>query len=73
MGQGFLAYFNRENWPNCADGGKPYSRIMWRQAADLQEVGRASGSDFWARVKALGERPYYPPPEIPGFPQGLDA
>lgn len=47
----------------------PQSWTMWRQAADLQEVGRASGREFWERVQALGERPYYPPPEIPGFPQ----
>ena len=29
---------------------------MWRQAADLEEVGKASGPDFWKRVKALGEQ-----------------
>lgn len=51
----------------------PDSWNMWRQAADLQEVGRASSPEFWARVQALGERPYYAPPEIPGFPQHLEA
>jgi peroxiredoxin len=51
----------------------PDSWNMWRQAADLQEVGRASSPDFWARVQALGERPYYAPPEIPGFPQRLEG
>ncbi len=49
----------------------PDSWNMWRQAADLQEVGRASSPEFWQRVRALGARPYYAPPEIPGFPQGL--
>jgi len=51
----------------------PDSWNMWRQAADLHEVGRASSPEFWARVQALGERPYYPPPDIPGFPRGISA
>ncbi len=47
----------------------PDSWNMWRQAADLVAVGNASSPDFWARVKALGERAYYPPPDLPGFPR----
>jgi peroxiredoxin len=50
----------------------PDSWNMWRQAADLQEVGRASSPEFWARVDALGERPYYAPPDIDGFPRQLE-
>ena len=42
----------------------PDSWSMWRQAADLDEVGKASGPDFWARVKALGDKSYYPPPKL---------
>lgn len=42
----------------------PDSWTIWRQSADLEEVGRASGEAFWQRVEALGEKPYYPPPEI---------
>jgi hypothetical protein len=42
----------------------PESWSMWRQAADLDEVGKASGPDFWKRVQALGDRPYYPPPKL---------
>jgi hypothetical protein len=42
----------------------PESWNMWRQAADLDEVGKASGEAFWQRVQALGERPYYPPAEL---------
>ncbi len=42
----------------------PDSWNMWRQAADLDEVGKASGDAFWARVQALGDRPYYPPPDL---------
>jgi hypothetical protein len=42
----------------------PDSWNMWRQAADLDEVGKASSEAFWQRVQALGEKPYYPPPEL---------
>jgi hypothetical protein len=44
----------------------PGSWNIWRQAADLDEVGKASGPEFWARVQMLGDRPYYPPPDLPG-------
>lgn len=42
----------------------PESWNMWRQAADLEEVGKASGPGFWQRVQALGDKPYYPPPDF---------
>lgn len=42
----------------------PDSWSLWRQAADLDEVGKASGAEFWKRVQALGDRPYYPPPKL---------
>jgi len=42
----------------------PESWSLWRQAADLDEVGKASGPEFWRRVQALGDRPYYPPPKL---------
>jgi len=42
----------------------PESWNIWRQAADLDEVGKASGDAFWQRVQALGDRPYYPPPDL---------
>ena len=45
----------------------PDSWNIWRQAADLDAVGKASGPEFWARVHALGDRPYYKPPDLPGF------
>lgn len=45
----------------------PASWNIWRQAADLDEVGKASGPEFWARVRALGDRPYYKQPDLPGF------
>jgi hypothetical protein len=46
----------------------PASWNIWRQAADLDEVGKASGPAFWARVQALGDRAYYVPPDLEGFP-----
>ena len=42
----------------------PESWSLWRQAADLDEVGKASGPEFWKRVQALGDRPYYPAPKL---------
>lgn len=48
----------------------PDSWNMWRQAADLEAIGNSGGPAFWARVKALGDRAYYPPPDLPGFPPG---
>jgi len=42
----------------------PESWNMWRQAADLDEVGKASAEAFWQRVEALGDKPYYPLPEL---------
>ncbi len=49
---------------NTASALHPESWSMWRQAADLDEVGKASGPDFWKRVRALGDKPYYPPAKI---------
>ena len=45
----------------------PESWCLWRQAADLEKVGNAVSPAFWARVDALGDKAYYPPPDIPGF------
>jgi hypothetical protein len=46
----------------------PGSWSMWRQAADKEQAGLAAGPEFWERVRALGDRPYHPPPDLPGFP-----
>jgi tetratricopeptide (TPR) repeat protein len=45
----------------------PQSWNMWRQAADLEAIANPDGAAFWERVEALGDRPYYPPPDLPGF------
>lgn len=46
----------------------PDSWSIWRQTADLEEIGKSGGPGFWARVQALGERKYYPKPNIAGMP-----
>lgn len=42
----------------------PDSWAMWRQTAAKDARGLAVGAEFWARVDALGDRPYYPPADI---------
>ena len=42
----------------------PDSWAMWRQAAAKDARGLAAGPAFWARVDALGSRPYYAPVEM---------
>jgi hypothetical protein len=60
-------------WPEAAVFLAEASRLhpdswnMWRQAAAVNEAGLAAGPAFWDRVRALGERPYYTPPDLPGF------
>ena len=43
---------------------RPESWNFKRQSWELEEVGKASGPEFWAAVDALGEKPYYPPAEL---------
>ena len=47
----------------------PDSWAMWRQAAGKAPSGLAVGTEFWARVDALGERPYHQPVEIASSPR----
>lgn len=42
----------------------PDSWAMWRQAAAKDARGLAAGPAFWARVDALGPKPYYPQAEL---------
>ncbi len=39
---------------------RPASWNFKRQAWHLEEAGKSGGPEFWAEVKALGDRPYYP-------------
>jgi hypothetical protein len=41
---------------------------MWRQRAEVNELGLASSPAFWERVDALGERRYYAPVDMEGMP-----
>jgi hypothetical protein len=43
---------------------RPDSWSYRRQSWELEQVGKASGPDFWAAVDALGDKPYYPPVDI---------
>ena len=45
----------------------PESWTIWRQAAQKDATGLAVGPEFWARVDALGERPYHRPIEMKGL------
>ena len=47
----------------------PSSWNIWRQAAGKNETGLAASSEFWDRVKALGDDHYYPPVELAGMPK----
>ena len=39
-----------------------------RTLSDLEAIGNAAGAGFWARVQALGDKPYHQPSDLPGFP-----
>jgi hypothetical protein len=43
---------------------RPESWNVKRQAWHLEEPGKSGGPEFWAEVKALGDRPYYPRREL---------
>ncbi len=45
----------------------PDSWTIWRQAAEKDSSGLAAGPEFWARVDALAERPYYRPIDMKGL------
>lgn len=47
----------------------PDSWAIWRQSAPKDARGLASGEEFWKRVDALGDRPYYPPADLGDAPK----
>jgi hypothetical protein len=47
----------------------PRSWAIWRQHARKDDRGLAAGPEFWARVDALGDRPYYPPAQLADAPR----
>jgi AhpC/TSA family len=46
----------------------PDSWNIWRQTAEKNATGLAAGPEFWARVDALGDRPYHRPIDMRGVP-----
>ena len=44
----------------------PDSWNIWRQTAEKNPTGLAAGAEFWARVDALGDRPYHRPIDLDG-------
>ena len=48
----------------------PDSWTIWRQAAVKDASGLAVSAEFWARVDALGDRPYHRPIDMKGLRQG---
>ena len=42
----------------------PDSWAIWRQHAERDARGLAAGADFWARLDARADKPYYPPADI---------
>ena len=45
----------------------PDSWNIWRQSAQKDASGLAAGPEFWARVDALGDRPYHRPIDMKGI------
>ena len=45
----------------------PDSWTIWRQSAQKDATGLAAGPEFWARVDALGDRPYHRPIDMKGI------
>lgn len=45
----------------------PDSWAIWRQAAEKNETGLATNRTFLERVAALGDKRYYPPPDMDGM------
>ncbi len=43
---------------------RPQSWNYFRQDLEVDEVGKASGPEFFAAVQALGEKAYYPPAQL---------
>jgi AhpC/TSA family len=48
----------------------PQSWTIWRQGAKKDASGLAVGPEFWARVDALGDRPYHRPIDMQGIGKG---
>ena len=47
----------------------PDSWNIYRENAERNERGLAAGPEFWEKVKALGEKPYYAAVDMEGMPK----
>jgi len=47
----------------------PESWNIWRQCYPPNEAGLAAGPEFWERVQSLGDKRYYPLPDMAGMPK----
>ena len=56
--------------PHFAEASRlhPESWNIWRQGAEKDATGTATSAEFWARVDALGDRPYHRTIDMEGFP-----
>ena len=73
LAQTLLKHGKREEAAkNFAEASRlhPNSWTIWRQAATKDATGLAAGPEFWARVDALGDRPYHRPIDMKGLRQG---
>jgi AhpC/TSA family protein len=75
LAQGLLKHGRSEEAAlNFAEASRlhPESWTIWRQGAQKDATGLAVGPQFWARVDALGERPYHRPVDMKGLaePEG---
>jgi AhpC/TSA family len=57
-----------DRWLAEASELHPESWAIWRQRAEVNELGLASSPAFWERVDALGQRRYYAPVDMEGMP-----
>jgi hypothetical protein len=58
-----------DRWLAEASRLHPDSWCIWRQRAGVNDLGLAALEDFWARVDALGERPYHLRVDMKGMPK----
>jgi hypothetical protein len=71
LGQLLLRQGEREEgdrWLRDASRLHPDSWCIWRQRAEVNELGLASPPEFWTRVDALGEGRYYARVPMKGMP-----
>ncbi|MSP23282.1 MAG: hypothetical protein EXR66_09875 [Dehalococcoidia bacterium] len=74
LGHHLMASGRDADGRTCLEEAKrlhPESWAMWRQTATKLDNGIAAGPEYLARVRAraLEDKPYYPPVDMPGVPE----